>query len=66
MELPPGSHLLYIPAVLILGILIGFGMGARAAKDAERAAAAREEARLKAREERAARRAQRDASGKDA
>jgi len=66
VELPPGSHLLYIPAVLILGIILGFGMGARAAKDAERAAAAREQERLKAREERAARRAKRDAAAAEA
>ncbi len=57
MDLPPGSHIIYIPVVLIIGIILGFGMGARAARDAERAAAAREEERTKAREERAARRA---------
>ncbi len=42
------SHFLFIPAVLLLGIVLGWVLGARAAKDAFAA-------ELKRREERAAR-----------
>jgi hypothetical protein len=42
------SHFLFIPAVLVLGVVIGWVLGARAAKDAFAA-------ELKRREERAAR-----------
>ncbi len=34
MDLPPSSHFIYIPAVLILGIIVGFIMGSRATRDA--------------------------------
>lgn len=32
--MPPVSHLLYIPSALLLGIVLGWILGARAAKDA--------------------------------
>jgi hypothetical protein len=44
----PASHFLFIPAVLLVGVIIGWTLGARAAKDAYMA-------ELKRREERAAR-----------
>jgi hypothetical protein len=36
MDLPPSSHFIYIPVVLILGISIGFVLGGRATRDAMR------------------------------
>jgi hypothetical protein len=45
------AHLLFIPAVLVVGIVIGWILGARAAQDAFAA-------ELKRREERAARKGQ--------
>ena len=34
MNLPTAAHFLYIPAVLLLGIVIGWILGSRAAADA--------------------------------
>jgi hypothetical protein len=34
IELPPVSHVIYIPSVLLLGIILGWILGTRAAKDA--------------------------------
>jgi hypothetical protein len=48
--LPPSSHFIFIPAVLIIGVVIGWILGSRAAKDAYAM-------ELKGREERAARKA---------
>ncbi len=48
--LPPSSHFIFIPAVLILGVVLGWILGSRAAKDAYAM-------ELKRREERAARKA---------
>jgi len=31
---PPSSHFIFIPVVLILGIVLGFVLGARATRDA--------------------------------
>ena len=45
----PATHFIFIPAVLLLGIVIGWILGSRAAKDAYAA-------ELRKREERAARR----------
>jgi hypothetical protein len=45
----PATHFIFIPAVLLLGIVIGWVLGSRAAKDAYAA-------ELRRREERAARR----------
>ena len=48
---PPSSHLIFIPVVLLLGIVIGFMMGSRATRDAfrleQRKAAEREERRVR-------------------
>ncbi|HVY37721.1 MAG TPA: hypothetical protein VHM31_07290 [Polyangia bacterium] len=49
--LPPSSHFIYIPIVFILGIVLGFMMGAKATRDAialeARKAAEREERRAR-------------------
>ena len=65
IALPNSSHIIYIPVVFILGIVIGFMVGAKATRDeialSQRKAAERE-ARLA---ERAARRAaSSDSAGK--
>jgi hypothetical protein len=52
--MPPVSHFLYIPMVLVIGVVIGFVLGGRAARDAEAA-------RRRADEAKAARRAAREA-----
>ena len=52
--MPPVSHLLYIPMVMMIGVVIGFILGGRAARDAEAA-------RKRADEAKAARRAAREA-----
>ncbi len=59
MGVPTSAHFIYIPFVLLIGIVVGFILGGRAARDA---IAAREE-KDKAR---AARRAARDAEKKEA
>jgi hypothetical protein len=56
--MPTTAHFIYIPAVLSLGVVIGFVLGGRAARDAHVAQEARDAAR-------AARRAARGAA-KDA
>jgi uncharacterized membrane protein len=57
IALPPSSHFIYIPVIFVIGIVIGFMVGAKATRDeialGQRRAAERE-ARLA---ERAARRA---------
>jgi uncharacterized membrane protein len=54
---PPSSHFFYIPVMFILGIVIGFMLGAKATRDAI-ALEARKAAEREARKaERAARRA---------
>jgi hypothetical protein len=53
---PPSSHFIYIPAVLVLGLVLGFMMGSKATRDAyalEERKAAEREARRAAREARA-------------
>jgi hypothetical protein len=47
-EAPPSSHFLFIPAVLLIGVVIGWILGSRAARDAYMA-------ELKRRDEREAR-----------
>jgi hypothetical protein len=32
--MPPSSHFIFIPAVLLLGLVVGWVLGSRAAKDA--------------------------------
>jgi type II secretory pathway pseudopilin PulG len=53
--MPTIAHVIYIPAMLMLGIVLGYVLGSRAARDAFAAEQARKEAR-------AARRAARDAN----
>jgi hypothetical protein len=53
--MPPVSHFLYIPMVLVIGIVIGFILGGRAARDAEAARRHAEEAKAARRAARAAR-----------
>jgi hypothetical protein len=55
--LPPSSHFIYIPVVIVLGIVLGFIMGSKAVKDQialDARKAAEREARKAAREARAA------------
>jgi len=57
IALPPSSHFIYIPVILVLGIVIGFVLGAKATRDEialKQRKAAEHEARMA---ERAARRA---------
>jgi hypothetical protein len=62
MHLPPSSHFIYIPIVLVLGVVLGFILGARATRDAlnlEQRRKADKDARRLARE------AKRGAAGSD-
>jgi hypothetical protein len=43
----PSSHFLFIPAVLLIGIVIGWVLGSRAARDAYAAELTKREAREK-------------------
>lgn len=43
--MPTAAHFIYIPSVLIIGIVIGFILGGRSAKDAEAARIAKEASR---------------------
>jgi len=43
--MPTTAHFIYIPAVLIIGIVIGFILGGRAARDAFAAQKEKEDAR---------------------
>lgn len=52
----PAGHFVYIPAILLLGLVIGWILGSRAAADAYAA-------ELRRREERAARKKAREAGG---
>jgi Tfp pilus assembly protein PilX len=52
MHVPPSSHFIFIPVVLVLGVVLGFILGARATRDAltvERRRQADREARRAAR-----------------
>jgi hypothetical protein len=42
---PTAAHFIYIPFVLLIGIVIGFILGGRAARDAAAAEAERQKAR---------------------
>jgi hypothetical protein len=55
--MPPVTHFIYIPSVLMIGVVIGVVFGGRAARDAEAA-------RLRAEEAKAARRAARAAAAR--
>lgn len=54
MDLPPSSHFIYIPGVLILGTTLGWFLGSRATRDAYMAEQRKAEDREKRRAERAA------------
>ena len=45
--MPPSSHFIFIPAVLLVGIMIGWILGSRAARDAYAAELRRREEREK-------------------
>ena len=34
MDIPPSSHFIYIPIILVLGVVLGFILGAKATRDA--------------------------------
>ncbi len=51
------SHILFVPAVLVVGIVIGFIVGSRSSRDTMLLEKKREEERKRAREERAKRKA---------
>lgn len=55
--MPTSGHLIFIPAVLLIGIIIGFIFGSRAAADRFNLERKRDEERARARAERAARKA---------
>lgn len=52
--MPTAAHVVYIPAMLLLGIVVGWILGGRAARDAEAGRRAREEAKLARQEARRA------------
>lgn len=60
--LPPSSHFIYIPVIFILGIVLGFMLGAKATRDA----ILLEQKKAAEREERRARRQAAAATGADA
>ena len=63
MDLPPTNHFIYIPLVLILGVVFGFIWGARATQEAYRLEARRtEEVAKKKAERQAARKAAAEAA----
>jgi hypothetical protein len=43
--MPPSSHFIFIPAVLLIGVMIGWILGSRAARDAYAAELRRREER---------------------
>jgi hypothetical protein len=57
MDLPPSSHFIYIPLVLIIGTVLGFFVGTRVTQESHRLEAARTEERARKKAERAAERA---------
>ena len=60
--MPTAAHVVYIPAMLLLGIVLGWILGGRAARDAEAGRKAREEARLTRQEARRSRGSEQDSS----
>ena len=62
MDLPPSSHFIYIPVMLVLGLVLGFIWGARSTQEAFRLEAKRgEEVARKKAERQAGRKAERQA-----
>ena len=54
MDLPPSSHFIYIPVLLVLGIVLGFIMGSRATRDQIQMEAKKADERARKRAERQA------------
>jgi len=52
--MPPSSHFIYIPAVVILGLVLGFIWGTRVTREAFRLEQQRAEERARKKAERAA------------
>jgi uncharacterized membrane protein len=52
MDLPNSSHFIYIPVILVLGIVLGFVMGARTTREQLRIDQQRTEERARRKEER--------------
>ena len=52
VPIPPSSHFIYIPIVLVLGIVLGFIMGSRATRDAIRIEQQKSEERARKKAER--------------
>jgi len=48
METPSAAHLIYIPVMVLIGIVIGWVLGSRAAKDAYMAELRRRDSRSRA------------------
>jgi uncharacterized membrane protein len=62
MHLPPSSHFIYIPVIAMLGLALGFVLGARATRDAITQEQKKETERLARKAARDARHAQKDAA----
>jgi hypothetical protein len=54
MDFPPSSHFIYIPVVLVLGLVLGFIWGARTTREAFELERRRQEDKARRRAERAA------------
>ena len=52
METPSAAHFIYIPVMMLVGVVIGWILGSRAAKDAYMAELRRQEQRAKNKEQR--------------
>ena len=63
MELPSSSHFIYIPMMLLLGLVLGFIWGAKATREAYTIEAKRAEERA---QRKAARAAEREATARPA
>jgi hypothetical protein len=63
MDLPPSSHFIYIPVILILGLVLGFIWGSRTTREAFVLEQRRQEERARKKAERQAeRQAEREAA----
>lgn len=51
MELPNAAHIIYIPVMILLGVVIGWVLGSRAAQDAFAAELKRREKKEQARQQ---------------
>jgi len=54
MHVPPSSHFIYIPVILVLGLVLGFILGAKATRDSLALEARRQQDREARRAARAA------------